>query len=72
MTLVGDDGCYAVLAQKRFEIGSAAAREGDAQWEVFGARYHPRCSDRRKPHALLSVELRILESREALDLVQQR
>ena len=40
--------------------------------EIFGAGDHPRGERSRQPHALLLVELRILEGRNTLDLVEQR
>ena len=40
--------------------------------EIFGAGDHSRGERRRQSHALLLVELRILEGRNTLDLVEQR
>ena len=40
--------------------------------QVLGARDDPRRQRRRQPHALLLVELRVLEGGKPLDLVQER
>ena len=49
-----------------------AAGEGDVPGEIFRARDDARRERGRKPEPLLVVELGILESRQALDLVDHR
>ena len=70
--LVGDIERDAMHAEQLFEVGLAAARESQVFRQILGARDHSRRRRRRQAHALLLVELRILEGGEAFDLVQER
>ena len=69
--LVLDVELHPVLAEQRLEVGLAAARDGEVLGEVLGAGDDPRRAARRQPHALLLVELGVLEGGEPLDLVEQ-
>ena len=60
-----------VSSEQLLEIRKASTRERDMQGEFLGARDHPRYRRGRQSHALLLIELRILERREPLDLVQK-
>ena len=70
--LVDDIKSDTETAEQGVEIGSAASGQRDMLREIFGAGNHPRGERRRQSHALLFVELRILEGCNTLDLVEQR
>ncbi len=53
-------------------LGTAPPRQRDVLSQFLGAVDHPRRQRGGEPHALLLVELGVLERREPLDLVQQR
>ncbi len=70
--LVLDFEGHTVLAQQRLELGLTASRQAHVLREILRARDHARGRGRGEAHALLLVELRVLEGREALDPVDQR
>lgn len=61
-----------VLTEKCLQIGPAAPRKGDVPLQLLRAPDHPRCQGGREAHALLLVELRVLEGSQPLDLVEHR
>ena len=54
------------------QVADAATWESNVLRVVFGARDDARRERRRQSHLLPLVELRVLECREALDLIQER
>jgi len=62
----------AVYPQQHLELGLASSRQAHELRQILGARDHSRRRRRREVHVLLLVELRVLEGREPLDLVDQR
>src|SRR5262249_33050376 len=69
--IIGLEG-YSVAPKERVDIVTAPAWQTDEERQVFGARDHTRCHPCRQAHALLLVELRVLEGSETLELVDQR
>ena len=61
-----------MLAQQVLELVAAAPRKRDVLRQFFGASDDARRGRGRKPHALLLVELGVLEGRQTLDLVDHR
>ncbi len=60
-----------VLMQEGLEFLAAAARNRNVLRELFGTGDHPGRAGCGEAHALLLVELGILEGRQALDLVEE-
>ena len=58
--------------KQRLQLLATPAGQSDVIGEILGAGDHPRGERGRQPQALLLVELRILEGRQSLDLVQER
>src|SRR5574341_1912502 len=62
---------HAVPAKQCFQLRTASPWKAYMPCQVFSTGDHSRRQSRREPHALLLVELRVLEGREPLDLVQE-
>jgi hypothetical protein len=71
LTLILNIEGNSVARDQIFEITPAPSRQGNVLGQLFRAGDHSRGQCRRQPHALLLVELGVLEGRQALDLVQQ-
>jgi hypothetical protein len=71
-TLVLDVQADAVAAQQLLDLGPATPRERHVLRQILRAVDHARCHRGGQAHALLLVELGVLESGEALDLVEER
>ena len=70
-TLVFDGESDSVIAEQFLELETAASGQRNVLWQVLRAVDHPRRHRRGKTHALLLVELGVLERGESLDVVQQ-
>ena len=53
------------------QVLATAARKREMLWQIVGARDHPRSERRRQASLLRPVEFRVLEGREAFDLIQE-
>jgi hypothetical protein len=70
--LVVEPEANSVLGEQVAQVADAASRESKVSRVLLGAGDDPRRERRRGPHLLPLVELRVLEGREALDLIQER
>ncbi len=61
----------AMPTQEPLEFGPQPSRQGDVLWQVLGAADHAWRQSGRQSHALLLVELGVLERGQPFDLVEQ-
>jgi hypothetical protein len=60
-----------IPAKQGIGVGQTATWKSDVVGEVLCTRDHPGSKCRGKTHALLFIELRVLECREAFEFVEQ-
>ena len=70
-SLIIDLEVDAVLSKKSLQVISTSSWQPNVLWKILGARNHARRQSSRESHALLLVELLVLECRQTLDLIDQ-